>query len=317
MALNYQQPNDPGVEVRNRWSRGLEGIYEAYQLAKQNGRADQAAALQAQLGQQQLLQGRQQLAQGQRQSDMADIQETAQLGAPLASFSAEDRARAGAGITQGPGDQAGQDRLRKFAEGLHALSERPKLAAREQMAGIGLTEAKTQNELAEAGKRGKEAEIAGAGRGMKAEGDLRGELQNLSKPFIMVRDSMGRIEAAAKNPTAAGDLALIFNYMKVLDPGSTVREGEFATAQNSAGVPERLKAKYNQVISGERLADDQRQDFVSRARDLYQSQASIQKQQEQQYRGLAERMGARPENVILNQNLPTARTGGDPLGLFK
>jgi len=33
--------------------------------------------------------------------------------------------------------------------------------------------------------------------------------------------------------------------MKILDPGSVVREGEFATAQNSAGIPERIRAKYN------------------------------------------------------------------------
>lgn len=151
---------------------------------------------------------------------------------------------------------------------------------------------------------GADANGAMGAKTVKAEGDLRGELQTLSKPFVLVRDSMGRIEAAAKNPTAAGDLALIFNYMKVLDPGSTVREGEFATAQNSAGLPERIRAKYNQVINGERLAEDQRADFVGRARDLYQSQAAIQKQQEEQYRQLATRMGVNPANVILNQDLP-------------
>ena len=183
------------------------------------------------------------------------------------------------------------------------------MATREQGAGIALTEAKTANELAEAGARGAKPAMEAAAKGLKAEDDLRGELQALSKPFVQVRDSMGRIEAAAKNPSAAGDLALIFNYMKVLDPGSTVREGEFATAQNSAGMPERIRAKYNQVVNGERLEESQRADFVDRARDLYKSQESIQKQTEGNYRELATRRGARPENVILNQGLAKT-TGG-------
>lgn len=141
----------------------------------------------------------------------------------------------------------------------------------------------------------------------EAEEGLRKELSALSKPFTEVRDAMGRIRASASNPSAAGDLALIFNYMKVLDPGSTVREGEFATAQNSAGIPERLRAKYNQVIAGERLGDDQRKDFVDRAESLYGSQLSIQKRQEDEYRRLAKGRGANPENVVIDRALPPAQ----------
>ena len=181
------------------------------------------------------------------------------------------------------------------------------LGLRKDAAELANTEADTQKKLAEAG-------AIPAQRGTKAEGELRGELQALSKPFFQVRDAMGRIEASAKNPSAAGDLALIFNYMKVLDPGSTVREGEFATAQNSAGLPERVVAQYNKVLSGERMAPEQRQDFLSRARDLYRSQESIQRQQEEQYRGLSGRMGARPENVILNQGLPVPPPSAPPPG---
>ena len=90
----------------------------------------------------------------------------------------------------------------------------------------------------------------------------------------------------------------IFNYMKVLDPGSTVREGEFATAQNSASVPDIIRAKYNKVISGERLATDQRADFVDRSRKLYKSQADIQTKNVNLYRTRAERFGVDPQDVI-------------------
>ena len=137
----------------------------------------------------------------------------------------------------------------------------------------------------------------------KIEGDLRGELQGLSKDFFKVRDSYARVQAAGKKPSAAGDLSLIFNYMKILDPGSTVREGEFSNAENSGSVPSRLRAQYNKVISGERLDDSMRKDFIEKAEDLYVAQERNQKSQEKQYRALAERMGASPENVALDLSL--------------
>ncbi len=104
----------------------------------------------------------------------------------------------------------------------------------------------------------------------KLEGDIRKEFDSLTKPYREVRDAYTRITAAAKNPSAAGDLALIFNYMKMLDPGSTVREGEFANAQNAGGIPDIVRAQYNKIKNGQRLADAQRGDFVTRAEMLYQ-----------------------------------------------
>lgn len=135
------------------------------------------------------------------------------------------------------------------------------------------------------------------------ENKLRTQLQGLSKPFVEVRDAYSRVEASTKDPSAAGDIALIFNYMKILDPGSTVREGEFATAQNSGSVPQRVLAQYNRILSGERLAPELRKDFLGQAKNLYKSQSNIQKMQENEYRKLAERMGARPENVVLQTGI--------------
>jgi hypothetical protein len=50
-----------------------------------------------------------------------------------------------------------------------------------------------------------------------------------------------------------------------------VREGEFATAQNAAGVPERIMNIYNKLISGERLNASQRNSFKGQAKGLYNS----------------------------------------------
>jgi hypothetical protein len=127
---------------------------------------------------------------------------------------------------------------------------------------------------------------------------LMDDFDKLSKDFRSTRDAFARIEASAKDPSAAGDLALIFNYMKTLDPGSTVREGEFATAQNSASLPNKVTALYNQVLEGTRLAPEQRQDFLERARKLYKSQASIQKKNIDLYSKRATKFGIDPADVI-------------------
>lgn len=76
---------------------------------------------------------------------------------------------------------------------------------------------------------------------------------------------------------AAADIALIFAFMKTIDPGSTVREGEFATAQNAGNLSERLKAQYNSLLrGGGRLTDEQRQGILIQANRAYgQAQADF------------------------------------------
>lgn len=136
------------------------------------------------------------------------------------------------------------------------------------------------------------------------EQKVRKEFQALTSDFRQVRDAFTRIESSAKDPSAAGDLALIFNYMKVLDPGSVVRESEFATAQNSAGVPDRIRNVYNKVLSGQRLGVEQRKDFVGRGRQLYTGRLKQYQKTENQFRALSERSGLNPENVVLDLEKP-------------
>lgn len=91
------------------------------------------------------------------------------------------------------------------------------------------------------------------------------------KDFKEVKVSFDTIRMAAENPSAAGDLSMIIAYMKVLDPGSTVREGEFANAENAAGVPERVRNFFNNWTEGQKLSENQRNDFVNQARNLVEA----------------------------------------------
>jgi hypothetical protein len=91
------------------------------------------------------------------------------------------------------------------------------------------------------------------------------------KNFVDVRSGYDRVRTGSKQRTPQGDIAVVFGYMKMLDPGSTVREGEYATAENSAGIPQRIAQQYNRVLRGDRLSDEQRRGFDAAARKLYES----------------------------------------------
>jgi len=113
------------------------------------------------------------------------------------------------------------------------------------------------------------AGIIPADKRPEAESKFRKEYSDQTKGYQEVKSAYGRILASGDD--AAGDIALIFNYMKMLDPGSVVREGEFATAQNAGGVPDRVVNLYNRALSGTRLNKDQRVMFKKQAEGLFNS----------------------------------------------
>jgi hypothetical protein len=129
---------------------------------------------------------------------------------------------------------------------------------------------------------------------------LRGEFIGQSKDFKKVADANERVIAAAEDPSAAGDMALIFNFMKVLDPGSTVREGEFATAQNATGVSGRVQSLYNNIVRGERMTEAQRADFTGRTQKLFKSAQKQQDVLRGQYDKLANKFGLDPSTVLVD-----------------
>ncbi len=120
------------------------------------------------------------------------------------------------------------------------------------------------------------------------------------KAFSDQTTAYGRVISSVQDPSPAGDLALIFNYMKVLDPGSVVREGEFATAQNAGSVDDRTRGLYNRIMSGERLSEAQRADFADRATRLYSGAEQQYQDISEQYGAFARSAGLPPEQVIPN-----------------
>ena len=141
---------------------------------------------------------------------------------------------------------------------------------------------------------------------------LRQEYFGQSKPFIDVRDSYSRLQAVAADPSAAGDISIIFSYMKMLDPGSVVREGEQATARNAAGIPDRIRNLYNKTLTGESLDPNQRQDFLNQGQRLYNKALEQQQKSSSFYKDIAQRSGLNSDIAVPDLSLaqPTPTNGG-------
>lgn len=203
----------------------------------------------------------------------------------------------------------------KFAENMKAIGgeraeqELQPTELKKKAAELGLTNAQTNRAIVEGKKTSAEtAKILLELESLKKTGGikpdqifeqedkLRKEYTNLTSTVRDVQASYQRVLASENTP--AGDIALIFNYMKMLDPGSVVREGEFATAANAGGIPDRVWNIYNKALSGERLAPHQRDMFSNQAKSLYEGS---QKQEQEIRKGMgriADNYGLRKENIF-------------------
>lgn len=157
---------------------------------------------------------------------------------------------------------------------------------------------------AQTAKIQREAKQPSANIDAKGESVLRKEFNDLTKDYRQVGDSYNRILSAAKNPSPAGDLSLIFNYMKMLDPGSVVRESEFNNAERAKawfdeiGVPNSIRLAYTKASTGQMLLPEQRNDFVNMAENLMEAQGQSFDNYTQMYTQTAQDYGYDPNRIV-------------------
>ncbi len=188
--------------------------------------------------------------------------------------------------------KARAERLLKEAEanakGVEAryAEQAAKDAIKKRAADLGLTTAQTNQALATTRKLGTETQkIALELEGLKATGGLdpvksfeqeeklRREFQTRTKVYGELGTTYNNIKSSAEAKNGPGDIALITGFMKMLDPGSVVRETEFATARDTAGLYERLLNTSQKLQSGQLFALDskQRQEYVNLAKQYLDS----------------------------------------------
>ena len=97
---------------------------------------------------------------------------------------------------------------------------------------------------------------------------------DIYKNTVERQDKMFELVNSATADTGAGDISFVYQFMKMLDPNSVVREGEFATAETAGGVPEFIWKTYNNLNKGEgrRLSGPTKTQFLDIAAKMYINQ---------------------------------------------
>lgn len=151
-------------------------------------------------------------------------------------------------------------------------------------ANLGLTQAQTASALAQTKKLSQETQkIALELEALRATGGidqaktfeqedkLRKEYQSRTKVYGELGITLNNIQSSAGAKTGSGDIALIIGFMKMLEPDSVVRETEYATARDTAGLYTRLENSLKKAQSGQFLQPKQREEYVNLAREYYNS----------------------------------------------
>jgi hypothetical protein len=142
---------------------------------------------------------------------------------------------------------------------------------------------------------------------------LRGDYMTDSKAFRDQTQAYNTIQSVGSG-SAVDDLALIYGVMKLYDPGSTVREGEFANAANASGVPGWIRNLYNQAQGkpGYALRADTRKQFLDQSQALYERALQQHEQLVGDYSNKAHLSGIEPERVIVDYNSAKPWHADDP-----
>jgi hypothetical protein len=117
------------------------------------------------------------------------------------------------------------------------------------------------------------------------------------KGFQEVKSAYNQINDGLNLKSPAGDLAAATKFMKILDPGSVVRESELAMAMKATGALDRLQNYAQNVVKGTKLTPTQREDFRKLSTDFYNSSANQYNQKQAEYIDIAKRYNLNPQDV--------------------
>lgn len=133
---------------------------------------------------------------------------------------------------------------------------------------------------------------------IQLEGGLRDDFRADSKTYDEIRRQHGLITTALKDKSAAGTLAAATSFMKMLDPGSVVRESELGMALASTGVTDRIMNYANVIQSGKVLTEQQRNEFASLTNEFLRAAQAEHDKRKNFYRQTATEYGLNPSRII-------------------
>lgn len=213
------------------------------------------------------------------------------------------------GLARIPQDQAGFEAWRngvgmnvdKLAA--HALQQRQfDLNANNELIGadgkVNTTLLGAKKQIAQAGASSVNVNTGQKGfdNELKLRGDFKGE--PVYKAHQEMQSAYSQIKQSLTQGTPAGDLAGATKIMKLLDPGSVVRESELGMAMAATGLLDRAQNYAQNIISGNKLTPKQRQEFQQLADALYGESVKAYNSKRGEYTKLGSEYGLNADRAI-------------------
>jgi hypothetical protein len=166
-------------------------------------------------------------------------------------------------------------------------------------------------------------DMTGGQKGFENEMKLASAFKQepIYKDFSDMQAAFGQVVSSLSAGTPIGDVAGATKIMKLLDPGSVVRESELAIAMAASGRMDRLQNYFNNMMSGQKLTPTQRDDFKALANELYAAAGQAYNQKRGEYEGFGQAYGFKNLNTALGapakvpslmRNAPGAGGGAAP-----
>jgi hypothetical protein len=182
---------------------------------------------------------------------------------------------------------------------------------KKKAADLGLTTAQTNKVLVETRKAGTEAKKAALeleafkktggidpDKVFGYEEKIRKEYQTRTGKYRELDGTFSNIKTSAASANGPGDIALITSFMKMLDPGSVVRETEFATGRDTAGLYANLQNRLQKAQNGQFLNKTQRDEYVALSKQYLDASKKRANEEKESLGKVVKNYGLNPENVF-------------------
>jgi hypothetical protein len=136
-----------------------------------------------------------------------------------------------------------------------------------------------------------------------------------SEPVYKAHEEMkaayGQIASSLAQATPIGDTAAATKIMKLLDPGSVVRESELGMAMAATGLLDRVANYAQNIIKGTKLTPAQRKEFMQLGDALYKASVDEYNKKRGEYKSLGQSYGLNTDVALgAEARMPTVTMTG-------
>jgi hypothetical protein len=157
-------------------------------------------------------------------------------------------------------------------------------------------------------------DMTGGQKGFENEMKLGGAFKNepIYKDYNDMKSAYSQVVSSLSQGTPIGDVAGATKVMKLLDPGSVVRESELGIAMAASGRMDRLNNYFNNMMTGQKLTPTQRDDFKALSNELYSAAGQAYNQKRKEYEQFGEAYNFKNLGTALGPpaTIPSLMRGG-------